>query len=530
VNTSNTPSSEESKSAPRDVQALADTLNNLQVPSKQEEPGNSSAPFADLSQAELPKAPIIQAETTPQPATLEKPPAAAAEEKAIARAERKFDRSRFVEPAPSEFLMDFVTPLNRYMLLQGIPVLRHIPLINSIPGVSGLMKVPNIDFPEAEIKAMREVINPGTVAFVGPNHPEFFTDWLIDKEIASRVSPYMAHWAAHEIVNSDPWTQSFWLKNNLIANVSNGGGKEYSHKWALAGHGVLLHPEGTVHWSGDRVQQIFPGIVDMALDAARALASNPADTRPVYVVPVVWKLNFNGDVSRGLQTEIRTIERKLNLHSGEGLSVIDRFYALQRNILLKQEAKFGVPDATRSVPITGETFFARQEGLMAHLEAQLAARYGAQNGDPFKRAHLYEKASKPLKDTDYAAYKEDREKITELRRLLGFRREIYNTPELSQENIAESLKRIRKDLVTSTALDNIKKTFPVPVGERTAHIRLAGPIEVRSLIKPGIDEATLRADLIKLVQSNMQSTLDDINGSIAAVVKKHSKANPFYVK
>jgi hypothetical protein len=426
--------------------------------------------------------------------------------------------------------MDFVTPLNRYMLLQGIPVLRHIPLLNGIPGVSGLMKVPHIDFPEAEVQAMREVINSKTVAFVGPNHPEFFTDWLIDKEIASRVSPYMAHWAAHEIVNSDPWTQAFWLKNNLIANVSNGGGKEYSQKWALAGHGVLLHPEGTVHWSGDRVQQIFPGIVDMALDAAKALATNPEDKRPVFVVPVVWKLNFNHDVSKGLQTEMRTIERKLGLPGGEGLSVIDRFYSLQRNILIRQEARFELPDKERSVPITGANFFARQEGLMAHIERQLAARHGEQKGDSFKRAHLYEKALKPLKDVDYTAYKEDREKVAELRRLLGFRREIYNTPELSQENIAESLKRIRKDLVTATAFDRLKKTFPVPVGERTAHIRLAGPIEVRSLLQPGVDEATVRAELIKQVQTNMQSRLDDINGSIAEAVKRFSKINPFFVK
>jgi hypothetical protein len=90
------------------------------------------------------------------------------------------------------------------------------------------------------------------------------TDWMLDKEVSRRVAPLMAHWASYEIVNPNPWAQAFWLRNNLIANAPGGGGKEYSIRWARAGHGVLLHPEGTPSWHGDAVGTLVPGIVEMA--------------------------------------------------------------------------------------------------------------------------------------------------------------------------------------------------------------------------------------------------------------------------
>jgi hypothetical protein len=467
-------------------------------------------------------APVVSAQTSTPVTT----PAAEASAAAVEQASGKFDRSKFVEPTPSPFLIDFMGPLNRYLLLEGLPIVKHIPLLNQLPFARGLMKVPNINFPAADVAELREAINPETVAFVGPNHPEFLTDWLIDKEVACQVSPYMAHWAAQEIVNADPYTQAFWLKNNLIANVSNGGGKEYSLNWAMQGHGVLLHPEGTVHWTGDRVQKIFPGIVDMAMDAARRVLATPQDTRPVYIVPVVWKLYFNHDVSSGLQSEMKGIEKKLRLPLNSKMEVMDRFVALQSNILASKEKQFGL---INPAPITAQNFFERQEQLFAHLEEDLGQRYGTQHGDERRRTHLFDKASRVNKESNRDLYKADQKKVAEMNRLLGFGRETYNTPELTQEHIAESLKRIRKDLVMHTWLDRLKKTAPVPVGERTAEIRSAGPIEVRSLMsRPNVDEEALRDELVAQVRTYMQTRLDQINKEIAPEVQRFARINPFY--
>ena len=64
------------------------------------------------------------------------------------------------------------------------------------------------------------VCGPGKATFIAPNHPEFFTDWMIDKEISARVSPLAAAWATHVVVNGIGWlAQKFWLANNLIAQI-----------------------------------------------------------------------------------------------------------------------------------------------------------------------------------------------------------------------------------------------------------------------------------------------------------------------
>ena len=44
----------------------------------------------------------------------------------------------------------------------------------------------------------------------------------------------------------------------------------------------LLHPEGSVHWTGNRIHPLFNGIADMACEAARRAGVNG---KPVYIVP-----------------------------------------------------------------------------------------------------------------------------------------------------------------------------------------------------------------------------------------------------
>ena len=208
----------------------------------------------------------------------------------------RFDRLAYRDPRPSPPVIHLLGVLNRHLLLPRVLRLR------------------SFDLPAPDLARLRAAVRPGTAAFLAPNHPEFMTDWMIDKEISRRVSPLMAHWASYEVVNVHPLAQWVWLRNNLIANAPGGGGREYSLRWARAGHGVLLHPEGAPSWHGDRVGPLVPGAAAMAGEAIRADASTP-----VFIVPVVWKLHFTGDVSRSLEQEIAHVERGLELgRAGRG--------------------------------------------------------------------------------------------------------------------------------------------------------------------------------------------------------------------
>ncbi|MEI6245536.1 MAG: hypothetical protein WCQ64_10885, partial [Acidobacteriota bacterium] len=133
------------------------------------------------------------------------------------------------DPAPSPTLMRVLGHVNRLAVLPRV------------------LRVSRLDLPAADRRRLQGAVNQHTAAFVAPGHPEFMTDWMIDKEISRQFAPRLASWAAQDIVNTSPLAQRFWLANGLIANTPGGGGKAYSLKNARAGHGVLLHPEGAVN-------------------------------------------------------------------------------------------------------------------------------------------------------------------------------------------------------------------------------------------------------------------------------------------
>jgi hypothetical protein len=145
--------------------------------------------------------------------------------------------------------------------------------------VRGHFRIREIDFPRADRERLTRAVNKNTAAFIAPNHPEFGLDWMIDKEISTAVAPRMASWAAREIVGVAP---AFWSRNNLVSNDGGDAAIDHSVRWALAGNGVLLHPEGSVHWTGGHVHPLFSGIAEMATEAARRAKAG----RPVFIAPI----------------------------------------------------------------------------------------------------------------------------------------------------------------------------------------------------------------------------------------------------
>jgi hypothetical protein len=418
---------------------------------------------------------------------------------ATARAPKPgFDRRAWREPCPSPALIRVITWVNRGLVLPGLVRLRRF------------------DLPAADLARLRAAVRPGTAAFLGPNHPEFFTDWMVDKEISARVSPLMAHWASYEIVNVSPVAQWLWLRNNLIANVPGGGGREYSIRWALAGHGVLLHPEGTASWHGGQVGPLMPGIVDMAWETAARARTAGRDV-PVFVVPLVWCLRFIGDVSRALEREMALFERALGLPSGEGLEPVQRFAALQAELLRSRCAALGLP-----VPPDprGAGYFPAQDATEAAIVRELEAQGGRVARDPARIMHRARRATRPEARRQGELYRE-------LWRLTGFSRDLYDAPTLTLEAIAENLKRQRTSLVTTGWRNALHNVVPVPAGPRVAHVRVAEPIAVHEAYVAGGD-AGPRAELLAELARRLQSALDALTAELAPLMERPHPPNPLW--
>ena len=126
----------------------------------------------------------------------------------------------FVAPKPNPGLIKAMTGVNRVVMLKGVAGLRDMAPFNRMAGLRGIADVRTIDFPEAERARLAAVCGQGKATFFAPNHPEFFTDWMIDKEILARVCPLAACWATNGVVNGlGKLAQKFWLANNLIAQI-----------------------------------------------------------------------------------------------------------------------------------------------------------------------------------------------------------------------------------------------------------------------------------------------------------------------
>ena len=103
-----------------------------------------------------------------------------------------------------------------------------------------------------------------------------------------------------------------------------------------------LRPLGSfATWQAERVGSLRPGIAEMALETARAAAA-AGDPRPVFIVPVLWRLRFTADVSRGLGREIAIIERSLRLPSARGRGLRERFAGLPAALPSMRAAQLGL--------------------------------------------------------------------------------------------------------------------------------------------------------------------------------------------
>ena len=412
---------------------------------------------------------------------------------------RGFDPRAWREPCPSPALIGVLGWVNRRLVLPHVVRLRRL------------------DLPAADLARLRAAVRPGTAAFLGPNHPEFFTDWMLDKELSFRVSPLMAHWASYEIVNVSPAAQWLWLRNNLVANLPGGGGREYSIRWALAGYGVLLHPEGTAGWHGERVGTLLPGIVDLAWETcARARAAGR--DLPVFVVPLVWRLCFTGDVSRALDREMGHVERAVGLPPGDGLPPAERFAALQANLLLRRATALGLP--TPPDP-QGPGYFPAQEATEAAIVRELEALGARIEREPARIQHRARRKRRSESPRTSELYRE-------LWRLAGFPRALYDTPTLSQEAIAENLKRQRTVLVTDGWRNALHNVVPVPAGPRVAHVRVPEPIAVHETFAVGGDPAPAKARLLDLLAARLQGGLDGLGAELAPRLERRRRPNPLW--
>ena len=408
--------------------------------------------------------------------------------------------------------------LNRVGMLHGVPFLRDLWPFSRVPGIRAIANIRTIDLPDDDLTRLEAVCGPRKATFIVPNHPEFFTDWMIDKELLWRVAPLAASWATHTVVNGlGTLMQKFWLANNLIAQIPGNAeaGKRHSVEWAAKGHGVLLHPEGAVGWHNDWVAPLMPGAVEMAA-AALALGRQTMPDFRAFVAPVVWKLVFIEDAEPGLLKEAAYVRGRIGLPRAQAdASSAQQVFDIYDVLTRRDFDRYGLTAAS-SAPLRQ-----RHAALLDFLGQMLGQAIDYAQPTP-SRDDLLRAARRWLRENK-AAEKSRREEVRELlddltrvARLGAF---AFEPADITQEQIAEHLKRLRNDYCKGTLRDSVSAFMPQPVAPRRAIIRVPEPIE----ISDAPDVPVVLADL----RRRLQTALDEINAELRGQGGLRLHKNPF---
>ncbi len=239
------------------------------------------------------------------------------------------------------------------------------------------------------------------------------------------------------------------------------------------------------------------------------------------IQPVVWKLYFTRDVSSELHRDMGDIESALGLSGGSDLTVPSRFAALQQNLLRRQEEAFGIPIGDSGC-YSGGRLFDRQEAMFNALYSELTHHYPEPTGHRHLRVARLRREVQRAPQLDPARRRHHLVMVDELTRCCGFARETYGSEVLTQEHIAESLKRIRQQQLTRTWWQRIQGMMPVPVASRIAAVRAPAPV----LLTPGRAEAALTAETGR----RMQGALDELLEELEPELQRHAHRNPLHCR
>lgn len=366
-----------------------------------------------------------------------------------------------------------------------------------------------VSFPEADKARLRQAAAPENVAIITPNHPAGPFDFVMDRMHLMDDIPEAPIW-----VNAFEFTRSkgpFFRRHKFINSLSREAGHRYALKEALKGHGVIVHPEGRISWSGHAIWPLYPGAARMALQSREQVRAGDRPDRPVNIVPVIWCYRYAEDISPRLDQRIDELAQTLGLPRYAGIPLEHKFAALLCDVFTRQlqvlkDSGIAIDEIEGlEGPVTPQRLFQLQGKVLDALVPYLLKATRIQPSEEVQMTLA--RIDRHLMQIDPVSKAQERERDRLIRindeamRLASLSPAYYNAPKLSQERLAEVLTQISRYCVEST-MTRYRNRF----GRMEAFVRVPEPIQVQSLE----GETATISGLTQLLRDTMQQTLNHL--------------------
>jgi hypothetical protein len=404
-------------------------------------------------------------------------------------------------------------PIDRFYRPHPRPALmRALGRMNDRFILPKIARVKEIHLPADDEARLRAALSAPFV--ICPNHPEFFTDWMLDKWIMTRFAPRAAAWAAPGIVNGmGRIAQRLWLANGLVAAVR---GDEldkalaYSGESLASGFGALIHPEGEVNWDNEATGAMRAGAIRIAQRGAELAGTN------AHIAPLAWFIRFREDATPGLQRELDYVEQRVGATKPRLAGPAQRLASLYEHLLEREAKPFDLELGAAS-----DGFAKRFERGLARAMERLADAWPAYRPDalptaPEDAARAWRSAARRVIDPP----PDFKRQIDVLDKMLHLVPAGVREPTLTQEQVGERVKRLRLDWLRGSVRDNVTRFVPRAAARRDVFIRVGDPIT----IEPNADHEQILIKLTERIRSALARARQDGLDRLGPPVRY---ANPF---
>jgi hypothetical protein len=215
--------------------------------------------------------------------------------------------------------------------------------------------------------------------------------------------------------------------------------------------------------------------------------------------------------------ECAYVERSLNIGPADrGVALPDRVYRIYETLLSRDEEKNGIE------PVRAAPFAERQKALLSTMWGRLRELVSevislADNDEIMSAARRFLRENGSADPELRKQVKFLSEAITRVQRVGDF---AFASETVTQEGLAEHIKRIRNDYCKGTMRDTLNRFLPQPAGPRRAHIRVPEPLAMH-------DFQDAPADAMAEIRCRMQAALDGVNDQLRAGGSLRIYPNPF---